>query len=94
MEMTSRQEQAFMTVGILGGVATSTYLTYLYMDAGVNDEKRRSDIRGKWVATDYIFLVFLGALTAVPGTLVGAMVGMGASAGVSALMGKGDNRLP
>ena len=77
-----------MTVGILGGVATSTYLTYLWMDAGVNDEKRISRIRGKWVATDYVFFLLLGALTAIPGTLVGAGVGMGASAGVSAMIGE------
>ena len=74
-----------MTPVVLGAIASSTYLAYLHQEKLVHHEDRRVN---EWEIDDYVWLVIISAMFAVPAGMVGAGVGMGITTGIEKLMGK------
>ena len=79
-------------VGVLGGIAASTYLAYLYTDREVRMEAEEGPMKRpkgeKWVTTDYVSMVGFSVVAAIAGGFVGAVVGAAAREGVNAVTGR------
>ena len=79
-------------VGVLGGIATSTYLVYLYTDREVRMQAEEGPSKRphgeKWVAADYVSMLGFSVVAAIVGGFTGAIVGVAAREGVNAATGR------